>query len=119
MPLKSGLISFRPCPDGSVSEVGGLAFIEEVALLVQSKLMSMDVALYYFGSDLIRSYHSPRWWEEISGSRTDPFWELFRSFGLRLHKIAVAYGASPNGVAPPKAAAEGAVHRLTVERYRF
>jgi hypothetical protein len=92
------------------------AFVEEVALLVQSKLMSVEVAFYYFGSDLIRAYLLPSW---VNESPPDPFWGLFRSFARRLHKIAVAYPEVITIKALPPLPPETTTSILPVERYRF
>jgi hypothetical protein len=75
--------------------------------------MSVDVAFYYFGSDLIRTYLLPSW------ENPDPFWDLFRSFARRLHKIAVAYPKVMEIKTLPPLPLETTTSILPVERYRF
>ncbi len=59
-----------------------LGLLEEVALLMNSRLIRPDVAHYMFGYYVVRCQESANFWENIDGSSI--YWSLFHSFAVRM-----------------------------------
>lgn len=62
-----------------------LHFLEEVALMTQSKLLRKDVAHYMFGYYAITCWKSNNFWSNMN--REGDYWELFRKFQAEMAKI--------------------------------
>jgi hypothetical protein len=74
-----------------------MAFYEQLALMIQSKLITEDIAFYIFGFELIQTVfgtailrtvfgdmllegrYNPNFWKD-NDSPDDPYWGLFKSF---------------------------------------
>lgn len=59
-----------------------LGLLEEVALLMNSRLIRSDVAHYMFGYYVTRCFHSVNFWENIE--RDSIYWSLFHNFALTM-----------------------------------
>lgn len=59
-----------------------VGFLEEVALLVDSKIIREDVAYYMFGYYVNLIYKSENFWEGLD--REGPYWQVFRKFAERM-----------------------------------
>ena len=58
-----------------------LALLEEVALMVNSRLVPMEVAHYMFGSFAIQSWDIAEFWENMLANEKDhSYWSLYRGF---------------------------------------
>jgi hypothetical protein len=53
-----------------------MTFYEQLALMMQSKLIMKSIVFYYYGFELIRIYKDEKFWEG-NDSKEDPFWRLF------------------------------------------
>lgn len=62
-----------------------LAFFEEVALVVQSRLVRETVAHYMFGYYAIRCWESENFWDGVN--RQCSYWALFRHFARRMREL--------------------------------
>ncbi len=64
-----------------------LGVFEEVALLVNSKLMRPDVAYYMFGYYAIRCWDTDAFWGNWPDGRDEVYWKLLKSFVERMKEI--------------------------------
>ncbi len=77
--------------DASVAEVpiqdrrNFLAFFEEVALMVESRLIRREVAFYMFGFYVRLADRSDALWHGLD--RQDRYWRLFREFAQSLQRF--------------------------------
>jgi hypothetical protein len=62
-----------------------LGFFEEVALMVNSGLIKIEVAHYMFGYYAIRCWESDFFWSDVN--RKSSYWALFRDFVTKMKKI--------------------------------
>ena|ERR1700737_4651808 len=78
-----------------------LGFFEEIAISVNSKVMSGEVAFYLFGYYVIRCWRSKNFWKgEKMISKESIYWALFRSFALRMENMEGRLGSG--GIDPKK-----------------
>jgi hypothetical protein len=81
-----------------------MAFVEKIALMVQSDLMSIDIAFYVFGYHIIRIYENEEFWRDFYDARNDDgYWRLYATFSRRI----LAYSRQYAG------------RKFPVDRYRF
>lgn len=59
-----------------------LGFIEEVAVLENSKIINVDIAYYMFGHFAISCWESDQFWSDID--RNDEYWAVFKNFVERM-----------------------------------
>ncbi|MDR2595509.1 MAG: hypothetical protein LBC87_12125 [Fibromonadaceae bacterium] len=70
-----------------------LGFFEEIALMMNSGLISKEVANYMFGYYAIKCWKSNNFWIGIEGSspyridRNSPYWRLFVEFTITMNKM--------------------------------
>jgi len=62
-----------------------LGFFEEVALLVNSRVIRREVAHYMFGYYAIRVWENDDFWHGVN--RASPYWALFRHFAEDMQAI--------------------------------
>src|ERR1700740_1522175 len=62
-----------------------LGFFEEIALMVNSKLISPAGAHYMFGDYAIRCFDSSNFWTTVN--RDSPYWSLFNEFARQMKDI--------------------------------
>ena len=62
-----------------------LNFYEAIALALNSKLISVDVAHYMFGYYATRCLDSKRFWEGVDFE--SPYWGLFKDFAHRMKSV--------------------------------
>lgn len=62
-----------------------LLFYEQVALLVNSGLMSKETAHYMFGYDIIRIARCPNFW--VEDQLNNRWWELFKEFEVQMEEL--------------------------------
>jgi hypothetical protein len=65
-----------------------LGLFEEVALMMNSKLIRPDVAHYMFGYYALRCWDSANFWSDVN--RDSIYWALFRSFVEAMKKAEAA-----------------------------
>jgi hypothetical protein len=61
-------------------------FLEEVAILVQSKVISPKLAHYFFGYYAIVVVNNPSFMEKIEDEETREYWGLLRSFSKLMER---------------------------------
>ena len=66
-----------------------LGFFEEVALMMNSKIIKKDVVHYMFGYYAIRCWKSDSFWKGIN--RESIYWNLFKEFAITMSKVEVKY----------------------------
>jgi hypothetical protein len=66
-----------------------VGFHEEVALMLNSKLLREEVAHYMFGYYAIRCYNSNHFWR--GEDKSDVYWSLFRSFAERMKHFETTF----------------------------
>lgn len=66
-----------------------LGFFEEVALMLNSKLIRPAVAHYMFGYYAIRCAESDNFWSDVN--RDTPYWALFNDFVARMKMAEQAF----------------------------
>ena len=54
---------------------GFMAIYEQIALMLQSGLLSEDVAFYSYGYNLLKAYRDPNFWNNVV-RKDDKYWEL-------------------------------------------
>ena len=59
-----------------------LSFIEEVAVLKNSKIINVDIAYYMFGYFAISCWNSDYFWSDID--RNDRYWTVFKKFAEQM-----------------------------------
>jgi hypothetical protein len=67
-----------------------LGFFQELAILVNSKLVRIEVAHYMFGYYALRCWNSSHFWRNEEGqwmNKEDRHWRLFDHFAKRLEAI--------------------------------
>ena len=65
-----------------------LAFVEKIALMLNSGLISEDIAHYMFGYIAIACYDNEAFWNDDKNLRkNDPYWSLFCDFCIRMKKV--------------------------------
>ncbi|MCX7112916.1 MAG: hypothetical protein NTX45_22925 [Proteobacteria bacterium] len=65
-----------------------LAFIEKIALMLNSGLISKDIAHYMFGYISIACYDNEAFWnDDVNLNKNDPYWSLFCDFCIRMKKV--------------------------------
>lgn len=68
-----------------VEKIRFMDFVEQIALMVQSNLMSEDIAFYIFGFEFVEAYNRKEFWtEDILGARESGYWRLYRHFSERM-----------------------------------
>lgn len=60
-------------------------FLEEVALMVNSKLISRSVAFYMFGDYVILTNKSENFWSGLD--RNSLYWSVFRDFAATMERV--------------------------------
>jgi hypothetical protein len=71
-----------------------LGFFEELAISVNSKVMSENVAFYMFGYYAIRCWESKEFWKgDKLIQKESIYWALFRSFALRMKNLENRLGS--------------------------
>lgn len=63
-----------------------VGFLEEVALLVNSGVVRLDVAHYMFGYYVLLTDSSRHFWEDLD--RGSPYWSVFRAFAATMRARA-------------------------------
>jgi hypothetical protein len=71
-----------------------MAFYEQVALMMQSGLISEDAAFYIYGFELMRAYEDPEFWHN-NDPKDDKYWELLRHLYERMFKYSKRYEDRP------------------------
>jgi len=66
-----------------------VGFFEEVALMVNSGLIKIEVAHYMFGYYAIRCWDNDYFWSDVN--RETPYWALFRDFVAKMKKIESSF----------------------------
>lgn len=66
-----------------------LGFFEEIALMVNSGLIKIEVAHYMFGYYAIRCWESKYFWHDVN--RDSPYWALFKNFVDKMRKMEEAF----------------------------
>lgn len=61
-------------------------FLEEVALMVNSRLIGRDVAHYMFGHYVLLAARSEHFWEGLDRSGT--YWKLFHRFASEMEELS-------------------------------
>ncbi len=64
-----------------------IGFLEEVALMVNSRLISAEVAHYMFGYYVLLAARSEHFWEGLD--RSSIYWTVFRLFAEEMEKMKV------------------------------
>lgn len=64
-----------------------LGFFEEVALLVNSKVIRIEIAHYMFGYYIMKIFDSQHFWDNSDFSKNDYFWSLFVNFATRIKEF--------------------------------
>ena len=62
-----------------------IGFYEEVALMLESKLIQKRIAYYMFGYYTIQCDKNQDFWADIN--KESPYWSLFRRFAAKMKKI--------------------------------
>jgi hypothetical protein len=57
-----------------------LGFFEQIALMMNSKLISVEVANYMFGYYAIRCWDTDEFWENMKQEKHECHWSLFKDF---------------------------------------
>ncbi|GAB3639168.1 hypothetical protein GCM10027422_47590 [Hymenobacter arcticus] len=66
-------------PNVKIVEIGEfMGFFEELAVLVNSGLISEDLAGYFFGLDVVKAWNNDSFWSQ--SSRDDRDWSLLKDF---------------------------------------
>lgn len=71
-----------------------VGFLEEVALMVNSKIINREVAHYMFGYYVLLCKRSEHFWAGLD--RTSVYWSVFRRFAAEME------GLGERGTEPPK-----------------
>lgn len=64
-------------------------FIEEVALMVNARLIRIEIAHYMFGYYAILCWGSANFWDGLD--RDSVYWTLFRDFARRMRKLETGF----------------------------
>jgi hypothetical protein len=86
--------------DLTINDRGGFAaFIEHVALVTKSGLISYPLANYEFGFYAIRCWECAPFWDDLcdDAKQDDPYWALYREFVENLRPAAEALKNNPSG----------------------
>lgn len=62
-----------------------IGFYEEIALMLESRILKERIAYYMFGYYTIRCYDNQGFWTDMD--RESPYWSLFRRFAKKMKKI--------------------------------
>jgi hypothetical protein len=92
--LENDSPDLRKVPPGA--KIDFLGFYEEIALLVNSRLMKKHVAHYMFAYYAIRCWESDNFWQNQM-NRDSPYWALFRYFVSQMAEIEKAFQFNPKG----------------------
>jgi hypothetical protein len=65
-----------------------LGFIEQIALLVNSKLLSLEVASYVYGYYVLKCNDSVNFWSDDM-DKSSEFWNLFFSFSKKIERVDI------------------------------
>lgn len=67
-----------------------IGYFEEIALLINSKVIRPEVAQYMFGYYALKCWDSKNFWiiERKNLDKNDPYWAIFRTFVKDMKKIA-------------------------------
>jgi len=76
--------ALRALPTQDKRNFGG--FLEEVALLVNSRQISKEVAHYMFGHYILLTDQSENFWHGLD--RNGPYWRLFHHFAKEMRRYA-------------------------------
>jgi hypothetical protein len=71
------------------TRMGFLGFYEEVALMLNSRLIREEVAHYMFGYFAIKAYDNPHFWK--GEDKADRYWSLFRDFAERMKAVDASF----------------------------
>ena len=63
-----------------------LAFFEQIALMMNSGLISIEVANYMFGYYAIKCWHTKTFWKNMKQEKNDCHWSLFKDFVKQMEK---------------------------------
>lgn len=69
-----------------------LGLFEEVALMMNSKLIRNEVAHYMFGSYVIACYQCDHFWVNLD--KNDKYWKLFNDFAVQMKYVEQHFGYS-------------------------
>ncbi|MEK7275177.1 MAG: hypothetical protein AAB110_07960 [Candidatus Desantisbacteria bacterium] len=64
-----------------------LGFFEEVALLVNSKVIKIEIAHYMFGYYIMKIFDSKHFWNDSEFNKNDYLWSLFVNFATRIKEF--------------------------------
>ncbi len=67
-----------------------LGLLEDVVIMVNSKIINKKIAFYMFGYYIIVCFDSDEFWLDMN--RKDPLWSLFVGFAEEMKEIAQSYG---------------------------
>jgi len=62
-----------------------LVFFEEIAMMMNSKIISKEIVQYMFGFYAIKCWECDNFWKGDL-DRNDPYWHLFKEFASNLQK---------------------------------
>lgn len=74
-----------------------VGFLEEIALLVNSRLIRREVAHYMFGYYVCLTERNEDFWQGLD--KASPYWSVFRHFAEEMAEIEGYAGASPKELA--------------------
>jgi len=75
--------ALREIPIQDRRNFGG--FLEEVALMVNSRMISRQVAHYMFGHYVVLTDRSVNFWHDLD--RDEVYWQLFRRFAREMREL--------------------------------
>lgn len=73
-----------------------VGFLEEVALMVNSRLISRSVAHYMFGYYVLLTDQSKHFWQDLD--RPSVYWSVFRNLAEKMHAEAKQTPTSPDAL---------------------
>jgi hypothetical protein len=94
-----------------------LSYFEEIALMVNSDLMPLEVAHYMFGYYAIACWESKQFWANMEDEKSDDYWALFRAFAKQMKKQREAQNNSI--AALNKLQDKDKLHRFLQQKIRF
>ncbi|AXG70868.1 hypothetical protein KORDIASMS9_03118 [Kordia sp. SMS9] len=73
-----------------------LGTMESIALLVNSKVMNKQVAMYMFGYYAIAAWENEEFWSHGNLRQDDPMWSLYKAFYLQNCTIRNEFDMNPS-----------------------
>ena len=71
-----------------------MSFYEQIALMVQSGLITEDAAFYIYGFELMKAYDDLGFWQN-NDPKDDKYWQLFHNLYQRTHAYLDKYKDQP------------------------